>query len=270
MTARPLAGNPRSRRVSSPLRGRMPAAVAAVCCALLLLSRQAHSQGVIMGIVRDSLKRPVGDVEVVVASPERRVRTDSAGRFTIAGLDGGTYNLRARRIGYFPTETKVKLATNSTASTVIELERRPVLLDTVQVTASCPRFEFAGFACRRRGMGSTGRAFFFDVDAIDSVQPRFPIDMIRAVPGLRVVAVRGGLGLQSLTDWKCGVVVLANGKRPSLQNPLPRWPNETIGIEVYPTAKDVPAEYGQFMGIGGHRSDCGLVNYWTVVRPRRR
>ena len=187
----------------------------------MALPAAVQAQGSINGLVRDSLKQPVVDVEVTVVSTDRRVRTDSAGRFTIASLDAGTYNLRARRIGYFPAEIRVKLAANSAKSVDIELERRPILLDTVNVTASCARFDFAGFACRRRGMGNSGHAYFFDVDAIDSVQPRFPIDMIRAVPGYRVVAVRNGLGLQSLTDWKCAVVVLANGKRPSRQNPLP-------------------------------------------------
>jgi hypothetical protein len=243
----------------------------AFCLALVLPSGLA-AQAAITGTVRDSLNRPIADVEVTIASPERRVRSDSTGNFTLAALEAGTYNLRARRIGYFPATMKVVLAANATKPIAFVLEKRPILLDTVQVTAACARFDFAGFTCRRRHNASDGHAFFFDVDAIDSVQPRFPIDMIRAVPGLRVIAnpVREGLIVQSLTDWKCGIIYLANGKRPSLQNPLPVWPNETIGIEAYPTAKDVPAEYSHYLGIGGSsKTSCGLVNYWTVVRPRR-
>lgn len=245
--------------------------LAATALLLTLCAVSLRAQATIIGVARDLQNQPLGNVEVMVVSPEQRVRSDSAGKFRIGGLAAGTYNLRSRRIGYFPVTMKLTLAEHDTVAIIVELEKRPVMLDTVRVTASCPRFEFAGFACRRRGADQSKGAFFFDVDAIDSVQPRFPIDMIRDVPGLRVVAVRGGrgLGIESTHDWMCRMVSLANGKLPSLQNPLPVWPNETIGIEVYPTGKDVPAEYSHFVRYRTANS-CGLVNYWTVVRPRKR
>ncbi|HEX7939876.1 MAG TPA: carboxypeptidase regulatory-like domain-containing protein [Gemmatimonadaceae bacterium] len=228
------------------------------------------AQSTLSGVVRDTLHQPLGDVEVMIASANRRVRTDSAGRFTLAGLDAGTYTVRVRRIGYYVGTAEITLGQNEAKSFVFEIVRRPIMLDTIQVTASCPRFEFAGFACRRRNGDANG--VFFDVDAIDSVNPRFPIDMLRDIPGVRVLAARQGPGLaiESTHDWKCAFVTLANGKPPSLQNPLPQWPNELIGVEVYPTGKDVPAEYRTYLPRHATANSCGLVNYWTVVRPRKR
>jgi hypothetical protein len=238
---------------------------------LLVLPAFLQAQGTIAGIVRDSAGRPLSDADVHIASLDRRVRTDSSGNFVIGALAAGTYQLRVRRLGFYAMNTNVVLRDGATKRIIISLPSRPIMLDTIRIAAECARWDFAGFVCRRRNASATGKGVFFDTYEIDSASPRFPIDMLREVPGVKVVAKRQGkgLGLESEHDWMCKFVELANGKPPSLSNPLPAWPNETLGIEVYATAADVPKEYSNFIG-GRWKNTCGLVNYWTVVRPRKK
>jgi hypothetical protein len=225
----------------------------------------ARAQGSIAGTVRDSVGGPLADVEVIITSVQRRVRTDSAGKFTIAELPAGSYDLRFRKLGFLVFESKVRIRNGATTASNLVLFRRPVMLDTVRVTAECHRFQFEGFVCRRRN--STKGGVFFDADAIDSANPRFPKDIFREVPGFRVVAARGGLGLEALTGWRC-VAEIVNGRLPTLQNPMPRWPKDMIGVEIYANVNDVPAEYRMFVDTMTYKR-CSLVNYWTTPRPRR-
>jgi hypothetical protein len=231
----------------------------------LAIATELSAQGTISGTVRDSVGRPLAEVEVSIASVQRRVRTDSAGAFTIADVPAATHDVRFRKIGFLVFESKVRVRNGATAASNIVLFRRPVLLDTVRVTAECHRFQFEGFVCRRRS--NTKGGVFFDADAIDSANPRFPKDVFRGVPGFRVVAVRGGLGLEALTGWRC-VAEIVNGRPPTLQNPMPKWPKDIIGIEIYADVNDVPGEYRQWVDTLQYKR-CSLVNYWTTVRPRR-
>src|SRR6185503_20036206 len=96
---------------------------------------------------------------------------------------------------------------------VFELARRPVLLDTVSITAECGRFEFSSFVCRRR---NGGKGEFLDIDAIDSTNSRFIQDLFRR-PGVRVEAVKGGLRVQPLTGWRC-MNTIVNGRAASPSN----------------------------------------------------
>jgi hypothetical protein len=223
----------------------------------------AQSTAGIVGTVQDSAGVRIPDVEIVVDG-ERRLRTDSSGVFEANSLQPGTFKLRARRIGYFPQESKVATRAGETARITIVLERRPVMLDTIAVEAKqeCAMRRFEGFACRRR----TGKGVYLDIDAIDSINPRFPVDVFRGQPGFRVDAGRSGLVLVATRGWHC-IRTLVNGYPPSLQNPVPSWPNTMIAVEMYSSPDDVPEQYQRYI-LPPKR--CSMIIYWTQVRPRRR
>jgi hypothetical protein len=238
---------------------------ATATCILLLAQAglaQAQSTARIAGIVQDTTGIRIADAEIVVDG-ERRVRTDSSGSFTIADVRIGKVALRARRIGYFPREQEVTTRAGETTRISIALDRRPVLLDTIAVAAgaSCSMRRFEGFACRRR----SAKGVYFDVDAIDSINPRYPQDLFRGQPGFRVDAVRGGLGVVATSGWRC-LRVLVNGYPPTGANRPPRWPNEIIGVEIYRDPDDVPGEYQRYVAPPRR---CSMIIYWTLVRPRR-
>lgn len=238
----------------------------------LALPAAVRAQATITGVVRDTAKRPIADAEVMIIAPEMRVRTDSSGAFRISGLAAGTYEVRARRIGYFPAQTKVVLRERTTKPLIFELPSRTVMLDTVTVTSRCADTEFGGFLCRQR----KGSGVFMDIEQIDSAKPRFPADLFRR-PGFRVEAAtgrNGGLRVVPLTGWRC-MKALVNGRPPSLTNPVPSWPNVIVGLEIYANPDSIPTEYQRYqwsqvkMGRQMVNARCSLTVYWTTRRPNR-
>ena len=91
------------------------AAVATILSGYLLAQpAAAQSGGAISGVVRDSADHPMPETDVVLIPAKRRARTDSLGRFEFRSLDDGQYVVRARRVGYLPTEWSVKLSRRDT------------------------------------------------------------------------------------------------------------------------------------------------------------
>lgn len=240
----------------------MRAVAPAIITLLLPCIAAAQTPTGLIGTVVDTSNAPIVDAEVI-ADGSRRARTDVAGTFRLDGLSGGTVSLRVRRLGYIAMEQDVTLREGQLTNIRVVLTPRPVLLDTIAITADCERFRFSGFACRRRA----GNGVYIDQNGIDSINPRFPVDVFRGLYGFRVDAGRSGLVLVATRGWRC-LSTLANGRPPSRANPLPRWPNEILGVEIYAYADSVPKEYQHYSWQGMKR--CSLVNYWTQLPPRGR
>src|SRR5438105_3986191 len=66
--------------------------------------------GTITGTVRDSASRPVAGADVVANPGNHRARSDSAGAFSLTGLDADQYTVRARKIGFKPVEWRASLS----------------------------------------------------------------------------------------------------------------------------------------------------------------
>jgi hypothetical protein len=259
---------------ATPPTGRFPALV----LALLLLPFASQAQSTLTGFVRDSARRPIAQAEVMIVEPERRARTDANGRFVIAGLPAGEFEVNVRRLGYFPANTKVTLGENAMKAIAFELDSRVMLLDTIKVLGDCERFEWSGFQCRhRRSKAGLTPGIIMDEYQIDSTNPRFPVDVFRNIPGLRVIADprRPGLSVQSLVGNRC-IRFYTNGGNPNDADPLPQWPGDMVGVEVYVNPDDVPKEYAHLVW-GTEEAEvkrpvsgrCSVVIYWTIVKPRR-
>src|SRR5215831_12906146 len=127
-------------------------AVAGLVCSALGLpaATAAQSGGAITGVVRDSTDRLVPEADVVLIPAKRRARTDSLGRFQFHALDDGQYVVRARRVGYLPTEWSVKLSNAGHINVTLVLGPRVAMLDTMYAVTDgpCPRDTYEGFVCR--------------------------------------------------------------------------------------------------------------------------
>ncbi|HEX2719136.1 MAG TPA: SusC/RagA family TonB-linked outer membrane protein, partial [Gemmatimonadaceae bacterium] len=80
------------------------------------LAARAQATATVTGTVSDSTSgRPISMVQVVLVGTTRGGVTDEAGRYTIRGVDAGTFQVRAQRIGYRPTTRTVTVGDGETA-----------------------------------------------------------------------------------------------------------------------------------------------------------
>jgi hypothetical protein len=237
----------------------------------------AQRTGVISGTVRDEAGKPVPDADVVASADNARARTDSAGHFEIRNLDDGTYAVRARRLGYLPARMTVDISHGGRATLSIELRARPALLDSIVVVADgkCPDRSYSGFVCRRKA----GKGVYFTDDDIFDKNARELGDIFRDVPGFRIEFVSTQFGrLPSPIPTRASQCLnaLVNGRPAASTNPLPRFADEMIAVEIYASPSDVPEEYQRYVwGVQGRQSQsyhqragspsdrCSLVVYWT-------
>ena len=183
-----------------------------LCLALTFaqpLAAQGGTGAHIAGVVRDSANQPMPSVDVVVIPGARRARTDSMGHFDIGPLEPGQYQVRARRLGYFPAEWSVDLSKAGRADIRLVLTTRIPSLDTVYVngTRPCPRETYEGFLCRR----ATARGTFLDYPEIDAQDADWSGDLLRDVPGFGVDVQGSRNGATRVPSSRRCTIVLLNG-----------------------------------------------------------
>ncbi len=218
-------------------------------------------------VLSDGGKAAGSRVELV--GTEHVTLTDDEGNFSMAGLPSGTRVLLARRIGYGAEATPVDLNSRDAKRVTIALPRFVALMDTILVRARRERsLDRVGFSQRQRS--SLGR--FVDRDEIVRRNPTQLTDVLRQIPGLRVVhdsrgqpvivGTRGPSGfgnkggcVQYVVDgipWHS----IEPGDIDTFINP-----GDVMGVEVY-QAGVTP---GQFVSSG---RDCVTIVIWTRVRVR--
>lgn len=234
------------------------AATLILLCAEPVRSQQpaAHITG-IAGVVRDSMSQPMPNVDIVVIPAGRRARTDSAGRFDVAPLEPGRYEVRARHLGYVPAEWDVDLSQSGHAEIQLVLVARIASLDTVYVngTRPCPRATYEGFLCRR----ATAKGTFIDYPEIDAQDADYSADLLRDVPGFGVAVGRGRTGATRIPSSRACTIVLLNGVASSWAE-VPESPWMISAIEIYQSPNDIPKEFSRYTWGKEH---CWLVAYWT-------
>lgn len=259
------------------------AAAVAVLCARPIEAQQ--SAGSISGVVTDTAMRPLDNATVSIYSVSRSARTDDRGKFAIAGLPDGEYELYVLHIGYIPEQFKVRVSRGGSAEILAKLTRLPATLDTVVVRAkaeSCIRATLDGFNCRRRN----GTGVFLDYTQFMPMNEDFLAQVVGKTDGFRSRLLPRACGniacatLQSTTGMRC-VRYLVDGWPPNPETrPLPIRPVQVAAIEIYKEPTEVPPELLEFafMRFGGdelaggggrmHLSTmmakgCALVVYWT-------
>jgi len=234
------------------------AAIAAILSGPLLAPRTAAQPGgAISGVVRDSADHPMPETDVVLIPARRRARTDSLGRFDFRSLDDGQYVVRARRVGYLPTEWSVKLSNAGHVNVALVLGPRVAILDTTYVATDtpCARDEYEGFVCRR----AKAKGTFIDFVDIDTMQVDYSAELLRDVPGFTIDVQPTKNGPTRVGSSRHCTIVLMNGI-PASWSSIPEAPYMITGIEVYKTKAEIPKEFARYTW---GKEDCWLVAYWT-------
>jgi hypothetical protein len=240
------------------------------------LCQNAPVPGSITGTVTDEFGRPIPDADVHAFPESVHARTDSTGHFILAKLGSGFYHVRARHLGYTSTEITTDLAKDGHVDLKFELKARPAMLDSVIVEADgkCPPMVYGGFNCRRR----FGKGVYLTDDDIAEKGAIELGDVFNDVPGFRTEMRFTQLGRKPVpiaTHGNRCLNALVNGRPLSVTNPLPRYANELIAVEIYSASRDVPAEYQRYVWMGSARQStasllrvnpdesCSVVVYWT-------
>jgi hypothetical protein len=212
---------------------------------------------------------PLADARLVMRDAGMETRTDASGRFAFTGLPTGTYNLDARSLGYEPLTRPVDVLADDSTTLSFAMSRL-IALDTVRIRAllpTNPAMKMAAFEEHRKA----GFGRFLGPAELESMQPMFFTDAIRAMPSLRlergdygyVITMRGtGMAPRCApTVWVDNVRTPNDGSLDSFLNA-----NQIAAIEVYQGAFG-PPQYLDFL------SGCGSIVVWTgprTVAPTRR
>ncbi|HEX3865785.1 MAG TPA: carboxypeptidase-like regulatory domain-containing protein [Gemmatimonadaceae bacterium] len=249
----------------------LPAAIVAAGI-VALSARPAHAQRAsVSGVVKDSAARPVANVDVVATPGNHRTRTDSAGMFNFTDLDGDTYTVRARKIGFAPVEGEASVSKGGHANMTLTMDHGMAMLDTITVVAGrpCPMYSLDGFVCRRH----KGTGTFFDYTDIDDKAVPYTADLFQDMPGFRegVVPTRyGPTRVPQLANGFGCIAQLVDGHPAGGAYIVPSLAGDLVAMEVYTKPEQVPPEFQQYTWPRGdvtRTGRCAVVNYWTLWAP---
>jgi hypothetical protein len=201
------------------------------------------------GTVTGSAGTPLAGVEVKVVDARGVTRTDSLGRFTLAGLPAGSQVVEARRVGYLIGRRNVNLGGGRTASVQVRLDRI-VSLDSIRVVAR--RARYPEFEQRRRsGMGR-----YMSEDQVEARHAFETSELLALIPGFRIAGE--GLDAKVVSTRARG---FGRGCQPNIV--IDNMPNQDINL-VKP--RDVGAMEFYNDGAGGPpgmNKGCGVIVIWS-------
>ena len=228
-----------------------------------IVAQAGPLRGRISGQVIDEASRaPVGGASVAFLGTMHQTATDSGGRFSQGGLGSGTYLLQVRAIGYGAASWVLRLGDGEVVEYLFEIAPLQTELDPVIVVAP------PGSTDRRLGEFEERRrhrpGVFFTADQIAASHASTLLDMLRGIPGVRlscrsqacvVQMTRGAKATGCTADW------VVDGLPASLSG-SPHIPIVgLIGIEIYRSASEVPAEFLR------PDAQCGAIVIWTNSGP---
>ncbi len=220
------------------------------------------------GIVRDSAGTPIQDADVGIAAQRALTRTNAEGRFWLTRLRQGEAEVSIRRLGYEPRTIRVALR-GQVDTVEVQLEARAAELGLVDVSASETRQRsgIEGFHRRRvLGLGT-----YIAREEIDARNTMSVSDMLRNVPGIRFIKVRGSSrGVRfpqtSIRRGDCMPMIWIDGQAaPGMEVDDVIVP-DIEGVELYGGPSTTPMQFSQ------SRSDntCGTIVIWSRPPPGAR
>lgn len=245
-----------------------PARLSLLLVVMALSSAQAQDRGRLIGIVRDSAGVAVSQVEVRLAALDRTTRTNDSGRFVFDVLPAGDAELVLRRLGYSPITLVVPISASGwTDSVDVELLAHAAHLGVVDIAAEqlSNRTALTGFHLRRaHGLGT-----YFSREEIEARRSSATTDLLRTVPGVRVVRVGGMRGVRfgaSAGRRNCPPMMWLDGQRaPGME--LDEVSLQDIeAIEIYVGPSTTPSQFSAFAS----SSTCGTIVIWTRPPPPSR
>lgn len=221
----------------------------------------------VAGRVLNKYGQPIAHARVELQNTGQATLTKANGDFVLDSLPSGTQTLEVRQLGYSPTEVPVELSMARPENVTVKMADYVPVLSAMRVTAQKEKGLFdVGFTDRKK----TGMGYYLDADQLKMRQTNQFSDMLRTVPGIRVVPAGDGTNvIQSSRDPTGGCVTFYVDGAPWQQmtpGDLDTFvrPEEVAALEVYNGAT-TPAQFTQ-----AGQSGCTTVVIWTQRRINRK
>jgi len=240
--------------------------VSFVAGAFLIAASSATAQGgaIVSGLVTDTAGVPVLSAVVSVAGTDLVTATDYRGAFQLRGLAPGSYEVRARRLGFTPSARTVQITAGQSPERVnFALSALPTTVKAVIVEASQVEYSgrLAGYYERlhRRSGGQ-----FISREEIGRQESRSLSQLLSRFPGLNSVSFRTGENAVRMRGMSCRPLVWLDGvAMPAAEVDLNSFPLSTLhGIEIYLGSTTAPFDYT----MSQNRSECGTILLWSRGR----
>jgi len=200
----------------------------------------------------------VSDASVVLEGLDVGRVSDRDGRFEFPKVAPGSYILRITHIGYETIADTLVVPPSSEMNLDVQLVTAAVELEPLVVVATYSmQGKMAAFHRRRR----TAQAGHFITRAdFEERHVAYVTDMLRRIPGLRMVPRRGGgmtVGNQVVMRGSCRPAIFIDGILSSTAGmTLDEMfrPDDIEGIEIY-RGPETPSAYLQ--------NQCGAILIWT-------
>jgi len=238
------------------------------CCVPVLLlpafaSVSAQSVGAISGTIRDSTGTPIPGVEVVLLQIKGAVRSDSLGVFRFADVPAGHRQLHFRRLGFAPKSIEADIADGKTLALTVVLDAAATEIEGMTVEEVTRRRQFlADFYDR----SSRGFGHFVTREQIEKRNPMNLSDMMRTIPGARLIPMRNGGQAalrfnRAMGSRDCPPQYWVDGVKTYALNIDDIIPQDVEGIEIYEGASSIPPQFNTKEGT----TICGVVLIWTRI-----
>ncbi len=240
----------------------------------------APARGVLIGtVLDDATNKRIPNADIAIASLSIKVRSDSAGDFTLPEIPEGLYTITITAEGFAPFSTRLGFSPGQRIESDFGLLRPASTSGLFKLPGTTPppvKGPMAAFEERRaRGAGR-----FVTQDMLDDARGRKLADVIKQnIPGLMIVSNNGARsaatssrGMQSFTGTpgaagtkkECyaqiivdGVVMYASTRGDPLFNLDNIDVGAVAGVEFY-TVSQTPS---QFNGTG--TAPCGTLLLWS-------
>jgi hypothetical protein len=223
----------------------------------------AQSVGAISGTIKDSTGIPIPGVEVVLLQVRGVVYSDSLGVFRFANISPGKRQLHFRRLGFSPKSNDADISEGQTLALAVVLEPYATEIEGMTVEEATRRHQVLSDFYDR---SSRGFGHFVTREQIEKRNPMNLSDMMRMIPGARLVPLRGGSQAtlrfsraQGARD--CPPQYWVDGVKAWNLNIDDIVPQDVEGIEVYSGASTVPPQFNTREGT----TICGVVLIWTRI-----
>jgi hypothetical protein len=255
----------------------LPRGVRGALTLLVFVAGSAAAQHVRIRVTDDVDDGPVSNAVISLLNDGRSVRADDAGLILVAVAHAGLNVFTIRRLGFRPITTTLDVPPHDTLKVHVVMSAAITTLDTVSVTARGMVSAFSAFEARR--LRNSGGHFITRAQ-IDSQRPKWTLDLLRSMPGFRVVqpsnggdpllestrgktspGAMGSLGAELQGSVPCHPRVGVDGVVYGVDFPINDIsPSEIFGIEIYGGSATLPPEYITGVAVGG---SCGLIMIWT-------